>query len=373
MKVVLIGTTASGMLGFRSELIVALINRGYEVYALAIDYCEVSRGRIRGLGAVPVDYKLNRAGLNPLADIWNCLKLSMIIRRIAPVIVFSYFVKPVIFGTLAAKFAGVERRIAMLEGLGYAFTNGPGKVSLKKTLVRYVQITLYRVSFCFLERLIFLNPDDPKDLLEKYGLKVKDKCILGGIGLKLGDYPYTKPPISPVSFVFVGRLLAEKGVNEFVGAARLMKLQFPSAKFFLLGGLDLENPSGLSPKKLAGLVSKGIVIHPGHVSDVGRWLQHSSVFVLPSYREGVPRSTQEAMAIGRPVITTDVPGCRETVVDGKNGFLIPPFSVPALVEKMRYFIENPGQIESMGLESYAMAQMNFDSEKVNARLVSYFD
>lgn len=373
MRVVLIGTTANGMVGFRSELIATLIDGGYKVYALAIDYCALTRQKIIDLGAVPVDYTFSRAGLNPLADIWNCLKLSRIIRKIAPAIVFSYFVKPVIFGTLAARLAGVERCIAMLEGLGYAFTHCPGKTGLKKTLIRHMQVALYRLSFCFVERLVFLNSDDPKDLLGKYNIKVKNVCVLGGIGLKLEDYPYVKPPVASVSFIFVGRLLAEKGVQEFVAAARLIKLEFPAVKFFMLGGLDKENPGGLSEAALTELVDKGFVIHPGHVSDVSEWLRRSSIFVLPSYREGLPRSTQEAMATGRAVITTDVAGCRETVVDGKNGFLIPPFSVSALVEKMRYFIENPEQIESMGLESYAMAQKKFDAEKVNARLVAYFD
>jgi len=372
MKLVFIGTTADCVLNFRSELIVTLLEQGHVVYALAIDYCDSTRQRVSELGAIPVDYTFNRTGLNPLTDIRNSLKLASVIREIAPDIVFSYFAKPVIFGTLAARLAGVERRIGMLEGLGYAFTDIPGKSGLKKTLVRQMQVLLYRFAFRFLERLIFLNPDDPRDLLGGHKLKARNVSVLGGIGLSLQDYPYTKPPVSPVSFIFVGRLLAEKGVHEFVAAARLIKLEFPSVKFFMLGGLDEENPGGLTPATLEELVNKGVVIHPGHVNDVSDWLRRSSVFVLPSYREGVPRSTQEAMAIGRPVITTDVPGCRETVMDGKNGFLIPPFSVPDLVEKMRYFIENPHQIEAMGLESFAMAQAKFDATKVNARLAEYF-
>ena len=372
MKLVLIGTTADSILNFRRALICQSLGRGYEVYALAIDYCDITRQRVVSFGAIPVDYTFNRAGLNPLADIHNTLKLSRVIKAIGPDIVFSYFTKPVIFGTLAARLAGVRRRIGMLEGLGYAFTEIPGKSGLKKKVVRQVQVLLYRFAFRFLERLIFLNPDDPKDLLAGYKLKVRNVNVLGGIGLSLKDYVYTTPPASPVSFIFIGRLLAEKGVHEFVAAARLIKLEFPNSKFFMLGGLDEENPGGLSSETLEELVNKGVVIHPGHVSDVATWLRRSSVFVLPSYREGVPRSTQEAMAIGRPVITTDVPGCRETVVDGENGFLIPPFSVPDLVEKMRYFIENPQQIEVMGLESYAMAREKFDAEKVNARLLEYF-
>lgn len=373
MRVMLIGTTASGVLGFRSDLISMLILRGYQVYALAIDYSDATRRKVVALGAVPVDYTFSRAGMNPLAGLWNCLKLARIIKAFAPNLVFSYFAKPVIFGTVAAKLAGVDRCIVMLEGLGYAFTDHPGKNNLKRAFLRRVQILLYRFAFRFAERLVLLNSDDAKDLLVRHRIKVKLSSVLGGIGLNLEDYPYTVPPLSPVSFIFVGRLLAEKGVAEFVAAARLIKIQYPAVKFFMLGALDKENPGALSTQELDELVSKGFVIHPGHVNNVNEWLHRCSVFVLPSYREGVPRSTQEAMAIGRPVITTDVPGCRETVVDGKNGFLIPPFSVPALVEKMRYFIEHPDKIEKMGLESYAIARERFDAEKVNARLLSYFD
>lgn len=373
MKIVLVGTTAAGMLGFRADLIMTLVEKGYKVYAFAIDYCDTTRQKIVALNAIPIDYTLSRAGLNPIVDAWNCWVLSRQIRKIAPDVVFSYFVKPVIFGTLAARLAGVRRRIAMLEGLGYAFTDYPGKKSIKKALIRKVQVGLYRFSFQFIERLIFLNSDDPKDLLDRHRLNVKNSCVLGGIGVNLQDYCYTKPCSFPVSFIFIGRLLAEKGVHEFVAAARLVKLEYPSVKFFMLGGIDRANPGGITERTLSELVEKGTVIHPGHVDDVSEWLRRSSVLVLPSYREGVPRSTQEAMAIGRPVITTDVPGCRETVVDGANGFLVPPFSALALVEKMRFFIENPEQIERMGLESYAMAKKHFDAKEVNARLAAYFD
>jgi glycosyltransferase involved in cell wall biosynthesis len=138
----------------------------------------------------------------------------------------------------------------------------------------------------------------------------------------------------------------------------------------VLGGLDLDNPGGLKQAQLDKLVQSGIVIYPGHVSNVSDWIVGSSVFVLPSYyREGVPRSTQEAMAIGRAVITTDVPGCRETVVDGVNGFLVPPWDVVALVQKMHYFIENPNEISRMGLKGHEIAIEQFDADLVNQRLV----
>ncbi|WP_043274481.1 glycosyltransferase family 4 protein [Pseudomonas sp. PH1b] len=372
MKIALIGTTAASVLGFRTDLIMALVKEGYQVFAFALDYNADSRAKVSMLGAEPVDYEFSRTGLNPLGDIINMLKLSRQLKKIAPDIVFSYFSKPVIFGTLAALLARVKRRVGMLEGLGYAFTAQPKGITIKGFLLKRIQVFLYKISFPFLERIIFLNDDDRLDLVDKYNLKVSCVSVLGGIGLKLSSYPYSKPPKVDISFIFIGRLLAEKGVNEFIQAARLVRDRFSNVKFIMLGGLDEGNPGGLTSDDVNELTRQGLVDHHGHVDDVVNWIKNSSVFVLPSYREGVPRSTQEAMAIGRAVITTDVPGCRDTVIDGVNGFLVPAWSPEALAEKMMYFINNPEEIETMGLQSRKLAVSHFDEEVVNARLIRYF-
>ncbi|MCO7570701.1 glycosyltransferase family 4 protein [Pseudomonas chlororaphis] len=375
MKIALIGTTAACVYGFRADLIKALVAGGHEVYALALDYDEKSREKVQKLGAITVDYKFSRAGLNPFSDVANTLKLAKSLKQIKPDLVFSYFSKPVIFGTFAAVLAGVKRRIGMLEGLGYVFTDTPSGTGYKVRVLRQVQALLYRLSFPFLERIIFLNPDDPVDLIDKYRISVKKVDVLGAIGLNLQDYPYS-PSVtkSPISFLFIGRLLAEKGVNEYVAAARLVKKRYPQTRFVMLGGLDEENPGGLSAATLKQLVEDGLVVHPGHVSNVVDWIIESDVFVLPSYyREGVPRSTQEAMAVGRAVITTDVPGCRETVVDGVNGFLVPRWSAQKLAEKMLFIIEHPECLEKMGQESYRIAQEKFNAQKVNERLLNLLD
>lgn len=371
MKVSLIGTTAAYVVNFRSDLIGELVRQGHTVYVFALDYCDSTRNAVASLGAVPVQYTFSRAGLNVVSDMVNTFKLTFQLKKIAPDVVFAYCTKPVIFGTFAAAMAGVKKRVGMLEGLGYAFTYNPRGKWLRKILVRHAQLMLYRVALPLLTRLVFLNADDPKDLLQRHNLRVKNLSVLGGIGLDLNAFVYSKPSVNPIRFIFVGRLLAEKGVHEYVEAARFVKLRHPLVEFVMLGGLDEDNPSGLSSRALADLVEAGVVTHPGHVDNVGEWLSQSSVFVLPSYREGIPRSTQEAMAIGRPVITTDMPGCRETVVDGKNGFLVPPWCASTLAEKMEYFIEHPEQIEIMGLASYAMAQEKFDVQKVNGKLIEY--
>ena len=372
MNIVIIGTVASSFLGFRADLIKALLAKEYTVYAFTSEYSKEELNKVEALGAIPITYKLNRGGINPLADAKATCALSKRIEEINPDLVLSYFSKPVIFGTLAARLAKVPRIIGMLEGLGYAFTAQPEGLSKKAQLIKSIQVLLYKIALPQLDNIIFLNPDDPKDLLEAYHIKVKKLDVLGGIGLDLDEYNYQ--PIetidSPISFLFIGRMLKEKGIHDFIAAAKIVKKIYPEVQFTVLGAIDSSNPGALQQSELDRLISLNIINYPGQVDNVQKWIADSHVFVLPSYREGVPRSTQEAMAMGRAVITTDVPGCRETVVEGVNGFLVEKWSPQALAEKMIYFIEHPEEIKKMGYESYKIAQDKFDVHKVNKRLIN---
>lgn len=375
MKLAIIGTVASSILGFRREFIECLLARGHEVYAFAADYSDEQMIQVRELGAVPVRYSFNRVGMNPFSDAWNTLRLSRQLRAIKPDMVFSYFTKPVVFGTMAACLAGVKHRVAMLEGLGFIFTDFPQAPSFKTKALRFVQTLLYRVSLPRLQKLVFLNPDDPKDLSGRCGIEVVGFEVLGGIGVNLEQYPFSVPavpPVAPVSFLFVGRLLREKGIGEFLEAARLVKHRYPEAVFNVVGERDRGSDDGSGASVLYDLfdelIETGVIEYAGQVKDVAKRISVSSVFVLPSYREGVPRSIQEAMAIGRPIITTNVPGCRETVIDGVNGFLVPPWDAQAVADKMFYFIEHPEQIAPMGLASNRLAQERFDANKVAQKL-----
>lgn len=374
MKIVLIGTTANCMIGFRGDLIKSMHKQGHIIYAYALNYDDDTRKQIQALGAIPVDYAFSRTGLNPVKDFRDTYVLSKQLKKHKPDLVFSYFSKPCIFGTLAAVIAGVKKRYAMLEGLGYVFTEPPQGVSRKVKLLKKIQVGLYRYVFPKLDALILLNPDDRRDLLIDCKIKVKQAHILGGIGLNLADYPFSAAPVQPVSFIFIARLLAEKGVHEYVAAARKVKEQYPETQFYMLGAVDTQNPGSLTEQNLAQLIEDGIIIAPGHVSNVADWIAKSSVFVLPSYyREGIPRSTQEAMAIGRAILTTDVPGCRETVVHGVNGYLVKRWSHEALAERMCELIEDPEKIVNMGQASYKFAQEKFDAKKVNSRLLSMLE
>lgn len=370
-KIFFIGTTVSNLYLFRKDFIISCINQGYQVYALVSEYDDAWLEKIESLGAEVITYELSRSGLNPFNDLKTLFELKKIIKQYNPDLVFSFFTKPVIYGSLAARLSGVPNVIGMIEGLGSPFTEHPSGQSFKMKLVQFFQVSLYRIVFPFLDKIIFLNEDDPKDLIHTKKIHHKKNAIhvLGGIGLDLNDYPYYSwNESSNISFLIIGRLLVEKGIYEYLEAAKIVKAKYPNISFKVIGGLDTQNPSGLSQHELDTVIQSGVIDYKGFTNEVAKELRECSVFVLPSYREGVPRSTQEAMAVGRPIITTDVPGCKDTVVDGINGFLVPKWNINLLVEKMCFFIENPQQINLMGYESYKIACEKFDVHKVNQKL-----
>lgn len=365
-SVAFITNGALSLTNFRGALIRDLTSDGVRVFGLAPDFDDTQRAALRALGGQPVDISMARAGMNPLREARDTLALWRTLSRLAPDVVVSYFAKPVIYGTLAAAAAGIPRRIAMIEGLGYVFADE--HTGLKRKALRAVTQRLFALALRWAHRVVFLNRMDADDFL-RAGLVEPAKVVqLGGIGVDLTAYTPAELVVEPVTFLLMARLLREKGIAEFAHAAREVKLQFPTARFLLLGGLD-PNPGGLSRQEVEAWVDEGAVEWHGHVDDVRSWIASSSVFVLPSfYREGVPRSIQEAMAMGLPIITTDNVGCRDTVDHGVNGLLIPTRSAPALAAAMRWLLDRPTLIRSMGRASRRMAEERFDVRQKNVLL-----
>jgi glycosyltransferase involved in cell wall biosynthesis len=229
---------------------------------------------------------------------------------------------------------------------------------------------LYRVALGRARRVFFLNKED-RQLFLDLGLTTKQRaCMVGAIGVNLDEFPATPIPPAPCVFLLAARLLQEKGIRDFVIAARKIKEDYPETRFILLGGPD-PNPGSLRTAEVEAWVAEGVIEWPGQVGDVRPWLAQASVFVLPSYyREGVPRSIQEAMAMARPIITTDSVGCRDTVEPGRNGYLLPPRNPEALAAAMRQFILLPGLLERMGQESRIMAEARFDATAAAQRLLA---
>jgi glycosyltransferase involved in cell wall biosynthesis len=372
VQMAMISSQAFSLINFRGALIEELNQRGVQVYAFASDYDEKSRLSIKAKGAIPLDYSLSRTGMNPLKDLIDLFRLSAQLRRLKIDVTFAYFIKPVIYGTLAAWVAGVPKRYVMIEGAGYVFTESGTATSWKRRMLRMIGQSLYRIGLSKAHRIFLLNPDDERLFVDEK-MATRDKTVLlNGIGLDLAYFQAVPQAQQPVCFIMVARLLREKGVFDFVDAARLVKFRHPTTSFLLLGDVDL-NPSSISESQVQAWVDEGVLEWPGHVTDVRPWIAKANVFVLPSYREGLPRSTQEAMAMGRPVITTDVPGCRETVQDGVNGLIVPVRDPNALANAMISFIDTPALIEKMGAESRKMAVNQYDVHQINSLILRCMD
>lgn len=363
-RIALISSQAFSIANFRGPLVRAWIEAGIAVFALAPDHDEASRAAVRALGAQPVDYPLARAGLNPLRDLVGLCALTGILRRLQVDASFAYFIKPVIYGSLAARAAGVRRRFAMIEGAGYVFADDAR--ALRRVLLRRAVSLLYRAGLAGVERAFFLNRDDLELFLASGMVDARAAQLTGAIGVDLEHFAPAPLPARAV-FLLAARLLADKGVREFVAAARRLRGR---AGFILLGGTD-ANPASVSRAELEGWAAEGVVEWCDHVADVRPLLARASVFVLPSYyREGVPRSIQEAMSMGRAIITTDMPGCRDTVEDGDNGVLIRPRDVDALAAAMQRFIDDPALAVRMGQASRRLAEQRFDVREANARVLA---
>lgn len=370
-RIALITSQAFSLVNFRGPLIRDLIAAGLEVCALAPDYDEALRQQVRELGALPVDYSLSRAGMNPLQDLRGLFSLWRVLHRIQPDLALAYFIKPVIYGTLAAWLARVPRRYALIEGLGFLFIEQDTKPALRLRTLRWAALKLYQLALTKATHVFLLNSDDHDDMVQWRALSPDKATILGGIGVNLGEWSPSPLPHHPITFLLAARLLREKGILEYVAAARQIRQQYPQTRFILLGSTD-PNPGSISVEDVQAWVEEGLLEWPGHVQ-VQPWLAQASVYVLPSYREGVPRSTQEAMAMGRPVITTDAPGCRETVEHGRNGFLVPVRNSKALAEAMMRFIEEPELIKRMGAESRLLAEERFDVRRINRVMLETMD
>jgi glycosyltransferase involved in cell wall biosynthesis len=366
-KFVMLGNTAHHLLSFRGPLLAAVAAEGHEVIAIG----PVADDRVeRGLARLGVTYEtlaFDRVGGNPLREARVLAALVARLRHHQPDVFFSYSVKPIVYGGLAARLAGVPHIYAMVAGLGYPFL---GQQALRRRALNRVIRRLYRLGLASCEAVFFQNRDDLGDF-ERLGILSRRarRVLVNGSGVDLEVFRPGPLPDGPPHILFAGRLLRDKGVFEFVEAARLVKARRPEVRFQLLGFLD-PNPASATAADLADWSREGVVEYLGETHDVRPALAAASALVLPSYREGTPRSVLEAMAMGRPVIVTDVPGCRETVFDGDNGFLVPPYDASALAAAIERLLADPDGMRRMGRRARMLAEERFDSRKVCAEMIA---
>jgi glycosyltransferase involved in cell wall biosynthesis len=366
-KIVVIAGFAESLIRFRGDLLAAMQTNGHEVAAIAPEDDDSVRKRLAEKGVEYHVVPMARAGLNPVADLRYLLQLSQCLRKIKPDVVLAYTIKPVVYGLPAARLAGVKRRYALITGLGYAFTDA--EASLSRNLIKRVASGLYKFGLSFATGLFFQNPDDQK-LFKDRGLSSKNlpTLVVNGSGVDTDSFPVAPLPEQP-SFLFVGRVLRDKGVVEYAEAARMLKPIYPHATFHLVGPMD-SNPSGISEEMVSSWEKEGLIQYHGAVSDVKPYIAACSVFVLPSYREGTPRSVLEAMSCARAIVTTDAPGCRETVIDGENGYLVKPRDSADLAKAMGRLAGSRELRERMGKTSRELAEQKYDVHRVNSIMIS---
>lgn len=303
--------------------------------------------------------------------VWDNLKtfwkIKKLIKSVNPDVVFLGNVKPNIYGGIAAYKCGIKNIYSLISGLGYAFIDEPG---FKRSFVKKICLFLYKLSFKHFSHIFFQNNDDRNLFLQKHIVREENSSVVPGTGVDLATF---KPQPFPekITFFMAARLIKEKGVFHFVEAAKKLKPRYPEVKFVLGGNID-ANPSAITQEQLKDCLH--VVEYIGYVKDMATAMAKCSVFVYPSYyREGVPRTLLEALACGRPVITTDNVGCREVVVDGDNGYKIAIKNTEALVNAMKKFITNASNISVMGSNSRRLAENKFDIHRVNQQIYETID
>lgn len=365
MKVLLLSNQGKSMSIFWRVLIRSMLARKCEVICCVPYGDPESEQRLQETGATVINYNLDRKGLNPLADLRTLAQLTGIFNKHKPDYLFATTIKPVIYGCLAARHADVTNIFATITGLGYAFEAD----TPFKRLVNRVSRFLYRISLSRTTGIFFQNRDDER-LFHEQGILQKTAPVFLVHGTGVDTRHFAPAPLpgtdQPITFLLIGRLLKAKGLEDFAQAARIVHASCPRARFRILGPQE-QGLGSLAPEVVRSWATD--VEWLGEATDVRPWIRQAHVVVLPSWREGVPTALMEAMSMGRPCIATDVPGCREVVRDGQNGFLVAPRNAPALADACLKFLNNPELLPKMAAEGRKLAETEFDANMVAAGIL----
>ncbi len=359
MKIVIITTSAKALFGLRKELVESWVKAGHEVIAIGELNCIDFSEKCNNAGFKYRHATLSRNGLNPIVDFKSLKELSAILNELQPDRVLCTFAKAIAYGCWAARRAKIDKTFALISGLGTPFRNN----TFKQRIVRVFLSFLYKNAFKGCNTVIFQNNDDRMELVKR-GLLTSDKtAIVNGSGVDTNRYAVHPLPNNK-TVLFIGRLLKDKGIREFIEAAVIVKSVIPDSTFMVVGDTD-SNPTSLTKEEVVYYQNLGIIEFYGFKDDVRPFIRQADIFVLPSYHEGTPRCVLEAMSMGRPIITTNAPGCRETVIDGLNGYLIPVGKSDILANKIESLLLSPTVQQSMGKQSRLIAEKKYDVIKVN--------
>jgi glycosyltransferase involved in cell wall biosynthesis len=337
---------------------------GLEVHVAFGDFGGESQDTLSARGLTSHFVPIRRGGMNPLVDLCSAFALWRLFRRLQPDLVHLITIKPVLYGGISARLARVPAIVAAMAGLGFIFTT---QVGLRILVLRRLIGVLFRLALdhsC--KRLIFQNADDRDQILAMTGGRLQETRLIRGSGVHLAACPLQPESNGKPIVVMASRLLRDKGVLEFVAASRILRKRRVSAQFWLVGEPDLANPASVSPQEVEVWKSEGILECLGHRLDVPSLYAKAHIVVLPSYREGLPKSLIEAAACGRPIVTTNVPGCRDAIEPGVSGLLVPPRDPVALADAIQRLTEDPALRQSMGSAGRTLAEREFGIEKVVA-------
>lgn len=368
MKILIVINDAKFFLSHRYDLAKGLQRSGYEV-AVACPHSPAVKD-IMEKGFLFFSIPLSRKGLNPIEAMKLIFALRKVYNQYKPEIIHHFSIKPIIFGSIAAKFNRHLKIINAPTGLGYVFTNDSFKAKILQVIVK----KLYRFALTRICCLIFQNKDDLSVFQRLNLIKNNRAFIIRGSGIDLNNYKQTinLAENQPCLVILPARLLIDKGVVEFVNAARIVKQKGIQARFALVGDADNGNPASITMSQIAKWRQEKIVELWGWCSDMLLVYQQADIVCLPSYREGFPRVLLEAAATGKPIIATDAPGCREMVVEGKNGYLVPVKNSQILAEKIIFLAEKPELRKEMGLYSKRMVEENFSSNIINHQTLDIY-
>ncbi len=358
-KIAVMGGTSESIWTFRRELILRLLASGHDALVIACD--GRAEKKITGIGAKFRRVSIRPQGINPFKEAASLMELARLLKYEQPDFLFLYAIKHAVYGSLASLLIPRCRVFSFITGLGYVFSGS----SFRQQALKAIVLILLKLALLRNKEVFFLNPDDAAKFRRLLLVAPERHVVLNGEGVDLKHFSQAPLPEGPVSFLLISRMLKQKGVGEFAASARILKSKYPEARFVMAGPFD-KNPGVISESAARGWEKEGLIEYAGEVADVRPLIMDSSVYVLPSYYgEGIPRSILEAMAMGRPIITCDLPGCRETVEEGRNGFFVLAKNSSELANVMERFIIMPDTIKGMGKRSRLMAEQKFDSEKVN--------
>lgn len=362
MKIIVVSPKNKTVFNFRGDLIKDMIAHGNEVYVTGPNQEFVED--IMALGVKEfIEVPFVKDNTSIMGDFDYLKQLIAVMKKVKPDMLFAYTIKPVIYGSIAARLSGVKKIYPMVTGLGRVYASD----GLKTKLVRMVTKFLYKTAFRGCNKVMFQNPTDVEEFVEGHYLPKSKTVVVNGSGVNMERFVRTDIPQEPV-FLMVSRIIKEKGVMEFAQAARIVKKEVPNARFVILGGYD-TSIGALKEEDIKPYIEDGSVELAGEVKDPVAFYGKSSVFVLPSYyREGLPRTILEAMACGRPIVTTDWPGCREPINDGVNGFLVPVKNAEALAEKIALLAKDRDLIVKMSEEAYTTCKNSYEVGIVNKQM-----